>query len=160
MISGGQTRRESASGSGAAVQRRRGRRVARRAHGGRAARQSRVPSRGGGSPRAAGETARGYLDAMRRLTAVPDEDLPGLVPVTLGAWLDEHVTDPVVRGAVLQAGEVMFPSPSEHTSVGRLIGFLKESREYGSRGFYPEDPDASGMQGLVAPWVRVIRQHG
>src|SRR5205823_16960 len=106
------------------------------------------------------ETARSYLDTMRRLASSSDAEQQSLVPIRLGEWLDRNVTDRVVRHAVLQVGEVMFPSPSENTSVGRLIGFLKQSRAYGSRGFYPEDPDAAGMQGLVAPWVRVIEGHG
>jgi len=106
------------------------------------------------------ETASGYLDTMRRLTSTSDDEQVRLVPVTLGDWLDRNVEDSVVRTAILQVGEVMFPSPSENTSVGRLIGFLEESRAYGSRGFYPEDPDAAGMQGLVSPLVRVIERHG
>jgi len=95
------------------------------------------------------ETASGYLDTMRRLMSTSDDEQVRLVPVTLGDWLDRNVEDSVVRTAILQVGEVMFPSPSENTSVGRLIGFLEQSRAYGSRGFYPEDPDAAGMQGLV-----------
>jgi phytoene dehydrogenase-like protein len=106
------------------------------------------------------ETARGYLDAMRRLRSISDEDQRGLVPVTLGDWLDQNVADGVVRNAILQVGEVMFPSPSENTSAGRLVAFLQQARAYGSRGIYPEDPEAPGMQGLVSPWVHVIEQHG
>ncbi len=106
------------------------------------------------------ESVRAYLGAMRALGAMSDEERQQLVPVTLGAWLDATVDDAVARHAVLQVGEVMFPSPSEHTSVGRLAGFLHESRAYGSRGIYPEDPDARGMQALVAPWVRVIERGG
>jgi phytoene dehydrogenase-like protein len=106
------------------------------------------------------DTAREYLAAMRELTGTPEVERTRLLTVTLDEWLDEHVSSDVVRRAMLQAGEVMFPSPSERTSAGRLIGFLAQSREYGKRGFYPEDPDARGMQGLVAPWVRVIEQHG
>jgi phytoene dehydrogenase-like protein len=106
------------------------------------------------------ETARDYLDAMRRLRSISDDEQRHLVAVTLGDWLDQNVTDGVVRNAILQVGEVMFPSPSENTSAGRLVAFLKQSRAYGSRGIYPEDPGAAGMQGLIAPWVRVIERHG
>jgi phytoene dehydrogenase-like protein len=106
------------------------------------------------------ETARGYVDAMRQLRSMSDEEQRGLVLVTLGDWLDQNVVDEVVRHAVLQVGEVMFPSPSENTSVGRLVAFLKEARAYGSRGIYPQDPDSPGMQGLVTPWIRVIEAHG
>src|SRR5581483_12497274 len=56
--------------------------------------------------------------------------------------------------------EVMFPSPSENTSVGRLMGFLGETRKYASHGVYPDDPAAPGMQGLIAPWLRVLEEHG
>ena len=97
---------------------------------------------------------------MRRLRSISDEDQRGLVPVTLGDWLDQNVADGVVRNAILQVGEVMFPSPSENTSAGRLVAFLQQARAYGSRGIYPEDPEAPGMQGLVSPWVHVIEQHG
>jgi len=97
---------------------------------------------------------------MRRLRSMPDEEQRALVTVRLGDWLDRTVDDLVVRHAILQVGEVMFPSPAESTSVGRLVGFLKESRAYGSRGIYPDDPEAPGMQGLVAPFVRVIERGG
>lgn len=112
-----------------------------------------------GEPDVADDTIREYLETMRRLRSMPDDEQHDLIPVKLGAWLDRHVTDRVVRTAILQVGEVMFPSPSENTSVGRLVAFLKQSRAYGKRGMYPVDPDAPGMQGLVAPWVRVIEQH-
>jgi phytoene dehydrogenase-like protein len=105
-------------------------------------------------------TARDYLDTMRRLRSMSDQEQRRLIPVPLGDWLDENVTDRVARNAILQVGEVMFPSPSENTSTGRLVAFLKQARAYGSRGIYPDDPDAAGMQGLVAPWVRVIERHG
>jgi phytoene dehydrogenase-like protein len=106
------------------------------------------------------EVARAYLNATRKLASLAEANLDSFLLVTLGDWLDGNVTDEVVRDAVLQLGEVMYPSPSEITSVGRLAAFLGETRQYGTRGFYPEDPDGSGMQGLVAPWVRVIERNG
>ena len=101
-----------------------------------------------------------YLDTMRRLRSTSDEEQRSLLTVRLGDWLDRTVGNAVVRRAILQVGEVMFPSPAEHTSLGRLIAFLKDARKYGSRGIYPDDPDAAGMQGLVAPFVRVIERNG
>ena len=106
------------------------------------------------------ETLQAYLDGMRALRSTPAEEQRRLRSVTLGAWLDEHVVDSRARSAILQVGEVMFPSPSERTSAGRLIAFLQESREYGSRGFYPDDPETPGMQGLITPWVRAIDAEG
>ena len=106
------------------------------------------------------ESVRAYLDGMRRLRSTPPDEQRRLVTVTLGDWLDEYVTDRLARSAILQVGEVMFPSPAENTSAGRLIAFLQEARQYGSRGFYPEDPETPGMQGLITPWVRVIEQEG
>jgi hypothetical protein len=106
------------------------------------------------------ETARGYVDTMRRLASTPDAEQRQLLAVTLGPWLEANVADEIVRHAMLQAAEVMFPSPAENTSTGRLIGFLKESRRYGSRGFYPEDDATNGMQALIVPWVRAIEEHG
>src|SRR5260370_35827991 len=96
---------------------------------------------------------------MGTVRSMPEGEQQNLVPGTLGDWLDRNVAARVVRNAILQVGEVMFPSPSENTSVGRRIAFLKQSREYGSRGMYPQDPDVPGMQGLVSPWVRIIEQH-
>jgi phytoene dehydrogenase-like protein len=113
-----------------------------------------------GHDRVSEETARGYLGAMERLRTFAREEQSRLVTVTLGDWLDLHVTDAVVRAAILQVGEVMFPSPAERTSVGRLAGCLEGSHAYGKRGFYPEEPDADGMQGLASPWLRVIERHG
>src|SRR5579859_6152684 len=95
-----------------------------------------------GEPDVSDETIREYLETMRRLRSIPDDEQHDLIAVTLGDWLDRHVADGVVRTAILQVGEVMFPSPSENTSVGRLIAFLKQSRAYGKRGMYPQDPDA------------------
>jgi phytoene dehydrogenase-like protein len=106
------------------------------------------------------ETTNGYLAVMKQLRSMTADEQRELVPVALGDWLDQRVGDPAVRHAILQMGEVMFPSPAEHTSVGRLVGFLQESRAYGSRGIYPDDPDAPGMQGLIAPWVRAIEANG
>ena len=102
------------------------------------------------------DTLHAYVDGMRQLRSTPAEEQRRLLDVTLGAWLDQHVTDRRARHAILQVGEVMFPSPAERTSAGRLIAFLQESRQYGSRGFYPEDPETPGMQGLITPWVRAI----
>ncbi|HEY6317302.1 MAG TPA: NAD(P)-binding protein [Acidimicrobiia bacterium] len=106
------------------------------------------------------DTVQAYLEGMRQLRSTPTEEQRRLLDVTLGAWLDEHVADPLARSAILQVGEVMFPSPAERTSAGRLIAFLQESRQYGSRGFYPEDPETPGMQGLITPWVRAIEEEG
>jgi phytoene dehydrogenase-like protein len=106
------------------------------------------------------ETVEGYVAVMQRLRSMTDDERVALLPTTLGAWLDRNVEDPLVRHALLQVGEVMFPSPAENTSVGRLVGFLQEAREHGARGIYPEDPDAPGMQGLITPWTRVIEDHG
>ncbi len=106
------------------------------------------------------ETANVYLLAMRQLRSFTEDERRDLLPVRLGDWLEQNVDDAIVRDAILQVGEVMFPSPSENTSAGRLVGFLQEARAYGSRGIYPEDPEAPGMQGLIAPWIRVIEQCG
>ncbi len=81
-----------------------------------------------GSDDVSDDAVRGYLDTMRRLRSMPDEEQRALVTVKLGDWLDRTVADVLVRHAILQVGEVMFPSPAENTSVGRLVGFLKESR--------------------------------
>lgn len=88
-----------------------------------------------GHGRVSEEAARQYLAAMERLGAFSREEQSRLVPVTLGEWLEQHVTDAVARAAILQVGEVMFPSPAERTSVGRLAGCLGESHAYGRTGF-------------------------
>ncbi len=106
------------------------------------------------------ETAREYRATLERIRTISGEEQWSLVPVMLGDWLDHNVADEVVRSAILQVGEVMFPSPAERTSVGRLAGCLEQSHAYGARGFYPEDPDADGMQGLASPWLRVIERNG
>ncbi len=106
------------------------------------------------------ETAREYLATLERIRTISGKEQWSLVPVMLGDWLDYNVADEVVRSAILQVGEVMFPSPAERTSVGRLAGCLEQSHAYGARGFYPEDPDADGMQGVASPWLRVIERNG
>lgn len=106
------------------------------------------------------ESALGFLAVMKQLRSMPDAELRAAAGTTLGDWLDRNVTDPVVRSAMLQVGEMMFPSPSEHTSVARLVAFLQEARAFGARGIYPEDPAAPGMQGLISPWLRVLEDRG
>jgi phytoene dehydrogenase-like protein len=92
-----------------------------------------------------------------RLATASPEERDAAIPERLGPWLDAHARHPGVRRAVLLMAAVIFhPHPAE-ASVGRLMQFFQTPK----RGpFIADDEEAGGMQGLMEPWARAIRERG
>ena len=79
------------------------------------------------------------------------------MPLTLGEWLDRNRIAPGVRRALLQQMECVPFTPAALTSVGRYALHLKTLR---GGPVIPDDPEAGGMQGLIAPFVRALERSG
>ncbi len=92
-----------------------------------------------------------------RLAAANPTEVAAAIPQTLGAWLPVHVRHPGVRRAILLMATVIFHRHPEEASVGRLMQFFQTPK---AGPFIPDDDEAGGMQGLMAPWVRAIRARG
>jgi len=101
--------------------------------------------------------ARRMLDVMTRLAAMDDEQAWQLVPVRMGDWLARNVGDSAVRRTLLQQFECIPFTPAEETSVGRFVLHLKSVQ---GMAVIPDDPEVGAMQGVVAPWVRALRERG
>lgn len=103
------------------------------------------------------EVARQLVDVQSRLAGLSDAEAWQLVPLTLGEWLDRIRIAPGVRRALLQQMECVPFTPAAQTSVGRYALHLKTLR---GGPVIPDDPEAGGMQGLIAPFVRVLERSG
>jgi phytoene dehydrogenase-like protein len=101
------------------------------------------------------------LDELRatlgRLAAAAPAEVEAALPVQLGAWLETNVRHPGVRRALLLMAAVIFhPRPSE-ASAGRLMQFFQNPK---GLPHIADDAEAGGMQGLMEPWARAIRERG
>jgi phytoene dehydrogenase-like protein len=101
------------------------------------------------------------LDELREVfgrlgTASPDE-VEAALPVRLGTWVEQNVKQPGVRRALLLMAAVIFhPRPSE-ASAGRLMQFFQTPK---GLPHIADDAAAGGMQGLMEPWARAVRERG
>ncbi len=94
---------------------------------------------------------------VQRLAAASPAELDAAIPVRLGPWLDTEVRHPGVRRALLLMAAVIFHPHPREASVGRLMQFFQTPK----RGPYiPDDDEVGGMQGLIEPWARAIRERG
>src|SRR5262245_37626466 len=89
-------------------------------------------------------------------TAGPDE-VDAALPQLLGSWVVNHVRHAGVRRALLLMATVIFHRHPEEASVGRLMQFFQNPK---SGPFIPDDDEVGGMQGLLEPWARAIRDRG
>ncbi|MGH7822961.1 MAG: hypothetical protein ACREQ9_24655, partial [Candidatus Binatia bacterium] len=94
---------------------------------------------------------------VSRFAAASPSEIDATIPETLGEWLPRHVGHEGVRRAILLMATVIFHRHPEEASVGRLMRFFQTPKE---GPFIPDDEEVGGMQGLVEPWVRAIRQRG
>jgi phytoene dehydrogenase-like protein len=104
-----------------------------------------------------GDVARELVQLQGRLVELSDADAWQLVPLTLGEWLARQSVHPGVRRALLQQMECVPFTPAAQTSLGRYALHLKTLR---GGPVIPDDPEAGGMQGLIAPWVRALARSG
>ena len=94
---------------------------------------------------------------FQRFATAPAAEVDAALPVRLGAWVDEHVTHPGVRRSLLLMAAVIFhPRPAE-ASAGRLMQFFQTPK---GPPHIADDAEAGGMQGLMEPWARAIRERG
>jgi phytoene dehydrogenase-like protein len=96
-------------------------------------------------------------EGEEKLLSFSDEEAWGLVEVTLGEWLDRNVADARdedCAGARLESTNV---SPGEEASLGRYIRHIRTHLHVPGP---PQDPDAGGMQSVVAAFMRRIHELG
>ncbi len=101
------------------------------------------------------------LDEMRdvfaRLASATPAEVRAALPVRLGTWVEANVRHPGVRQALLLMAAVIFhPRPAE-ASAGRLMLFFQNPK---GLPHIADDAEAGGMQGLMEPWARAIRERG
>jgi len=101
------------------------------------------------------------LDELRevfaKLAAAPPNEVESALPVRLGAWVDANVRHPGVRRALLLMAAVIFhPRPAE-ASAGRLMQFFQTPK---GLPHIADDAEVGGMQGLMEPWARAMRERG
>jgi phytoene dehydrogenase-like protein len=104
-------------------------------------------------PDAAGELAA----ALARLAGATPHEVDAALPESLDRWTAAHVAHPGVRRALLLLAAVIFHPRPEEASAGRLMEFLQRPR---AGPFLADDDEVGGMQGLVEPFARAVRQRG
>jgi phytoene dehydrogenase-like protein len=67
-----------------------------------------------------------------------------------------QIPEAEIRNAISTLATVQWSIPAGETSVGRYAAFLRG----GVTSWRVNDPEVGGMQGLMEPFARVIRQHG
>ena len=101
------------------------------------------------------------LDELRavfgRLATATSDEVEAALPVRLAAWVEQNVRHPGVRRALLLVAAVIFhPRPGE-ASAGRLMQFFQTPK---GLPHIADDAEVGGMQGLMEPWARAIRERG
>jgi phytoene dehydrogenase-like protein len=94
---------------------------------------------------------------LATLRDTPQEEAWKLVPCRLDDWLRRNVRSPAVRQILLQQAECNPFTPAEETSVGRYIMHL--NRVHGV-AVVPDDDEVGGMQGVIQPWFRRLKDLG
>src|SRR5262245_27152696 len=100
----------------------------------------------------------GALEAtLGKLARASAADVEAALPVRLGAWAEANVASPAVRRSLLLMAAVIFhPRPSE-ASAGRFMQFFQTPK---GLPHIADDAQAGGMQGLMEPWARAMRERG
>jgi phytoene dehydrogenase-like protein len=94
---------------------------------------------------------------LGRFATAPPADVDAHLDVTLGPWLASAVQHPGVRRALRLMVTVVFHPRPDEASVGRLMQFFQHG---GSGPYIADDAEVGGMQGVVEPWARALRQAG
>ena len=96
-------------------------------------------------------------DVLGRLPTTAPDAVEAALTVRLDAWVERNVRHPGVRRALLLMAAVIFhPRPCE-ASAGRLMQFFQNPK---GLPHIADDAQAGGMQGLMEPWARAIRERG
>jgi len=96
-------------------------------------------------------------EIVARLASASPAEVEASIPVTLGEWLPRAVRQPAVVRAIRLMATVIFHRYPDDASVGRLMQFFQFPKD---GPFIPDDEEAGGMQGLMEPWARAIRDRG
>jgi phytoene dehydrogenase-like protein len=101
------------------------------------------------------------LDELRavlgRLAGAKPDEVDAALPVQLGTWVETNVRHPGVRRALLLMAAVIFHPRPEEASVGRLMLFFQNPK---GLPHIADDHEVGGMQGLMEPWARAVRERG
>jgi len=103
-------------------------------------------------------TVEAVLDAQTRLGTMDDAEAWRLVTVKMGDWLRQNVGNAAASRVILQTLETIPFTPAEEASVGRYALFMRSA--FGETPVVADDPDVGGVQGLIAPWMRVLEERG
>ena len=96
-------------------------------------------------------------EVLARLAGAPPAEVDAALPVRLGAWVEANVHHAGVRRALLLMAAVIFhPRPAE-ASAGRLMQFFQSPK---GLPHIADDAQVGGMQGLMEPWARALRERG
>jgi phytoene dehydrogenase-like protein len=94
-------------------------------------------------------------DTLARLATTPADGVDAAMTVRLGDWVETNVRNPGVRRALLLMAAVIFhPRPTE-ASVGRLMLFFQSPKGLPR---IADDGDVGGMQGIMEPFARAVRE--
>lgn len=98
---------------------------------------------------------------LAKLAAATAEERRAAIPVALGGWLAQNVGDEELRRVVLTMVKVIYFDEPSRASVGRLMGFFAKRVDLPPlQTAYPDHPEVGGMQGLMEPFARCIREGG
>lgn len=95
-------------------------------------------------------------EVVERWAAVPLDESRALQEVALGDWLTENVPEPELRTALLRYVAMTWHRHPEQASVGRFMQATRLSPQL----YTADDEEVGGMQGLMEPWARAIRERG
>jgi phytoene dehydrogenase-like protein len=96
-------------------------------------------------------------DTLARLATTPPDAVDAAMTVRLGDWVETNVGHPGVRRALLLMAAVIFhPRPVE-ASAGRLMLFFQSPK---GLPHIADDGDVGGMQGIMEPFARAVRERG
>ena len=102
-----------------------------------------------------------FNKVLERISATMPEDRDRVVEVPLGEWVEENIPQPEVRTAVLTMAKTIYCQYPEQASAGRIMGFFstRHTGQHAVHGF-ADDDEVGGMQGVVAPFERALRERG
>lgn len=95
--------------------------------------------------------------ALARLASAGPEETRAALGTSLAAWVETNVERPAVRRALLLMAAVIFHPRPEEASAGRLMQFFQTPK---GSPHIADDAIVGGMQGLMEPFARAIRDRG
>ena len=102
-----------------------------------------------------------FAKVMERIAGSTPEERQEVVEVPLGEWVLHNVDEPEIRTAVLTMAKTIYCQYPERASAGRIMDFFATRHT----GYHPihgfaDDGEVGGMQGVIAPFERALRERG